>query len=301
MKKKGLFKQIRGVVKECEPLKRHTTIRIGGPCDYWVEPKDAADLRKVLEICRQDDIPSFIVGRGSNLFVQDEGFKGVVIHLNAGAFRRLAIRGRTVIVGAGFPLQKLIALTCEQGLGGLESLIGIPGTIGGSVFMNAGGWHNPLYKTIGNFVESIRVMDREGSVRKIPKKGLVFDYRRSNLSDYVILEATLKLAKEDRKILRNRCRGYLKIKSDKQVLDRPSAGCVFKNPDGPNFTSGQLIDMMGLKGRKAGAAQISKRHANFIINCGNATFRDVMALVDLVRREAKRNYKVSLDLEVKIL
>ena len=299
--KPEIFKAIQGKVKRDEPLDRHTTIRIGGLCDYWIEPKDTQELKVVLGVCGRNGIPAFVVGKGGHLLVNDRGFRGAVINLNAPSFKKLKISENRVVAGAGMSLAKLIKATCESGLGGLESLTGIPGTVGGAVFMNAGGWKNPVYETIGTFVESVRVIDFDGKSRKISKKNLDFKYRDSNLYGCVIVEVFLKLKKQDSLMLINRSRGFLKLKKDKQVLDFPSAGCVFKNPKDLQFTSGQLIDMMGLKGRKAGGAQISEKHANFIINLGQASFDDVMTLVHLVEGEAKRNYGVSLELEVKII
>jgi UDP-N-acetylmuramate dehydrogenase len=156
---------------------------------------------------------------------------------------------------------------------------------------------------MGEFVESVTAMDFDGEVRKFSKDELVFGCRSSNLSGYMVLEALLKFGKmgRDPQALAKVCGNFLKIKRSKQVLDAPSAGCVFKNSAGSQFTSGQLIDMLGLKGRRAGGAEISPKHANFIVNRGGATFRDVMGLIELIRTEVRRNYGINLELEVKIV
>ncbi|MFH1996002.1 MAG: UDP-N-acetylmuramate dehydrogenase [Candidatus Omnitrophota bacterium] len=298
---KELFSKISGKIKLNEQLDRHTTIRIGGPCDYWIEPKDERDLKRGLEICRKNAIPAFVIGKGGHLLVRDEGYRGAVFSLTAESFKKRSVSGQRVVAGAGTSLAKLIRFTCEKGLEGLESMTGIPGTVGGAVFMNAGGWKNPIYSTIGDCVESVKVMDYDGVIHRLKKNKLAFGYRSSNLDDYVILEVTLKLKKLNKEALLNQCRKFLKMKRDKQTLDAPSAGCIFKNPEGKHFTSGQLIDMMGLKGKCSGRAQISNKHGNFIVNSGKATFRDVTKLIEMIRSEAKKNYDVDLDLEVRIL
>jgi len=186
-------------------------------------------------------------------------------------------------------------------LNGLESLVGIPGTIGGAVYMNAGGWSSPLYKNIGDYVTSLKVMDKYGNVETLKKGKIEFGYRRSNLSDYIILEAVLKLGKEDSSELISRCSKFLKMKKEKQVLDMPSAGCVFKNPKDSQFTTGQMIDMLGLKGRRIGGAQISGKHANFIVNRKDATSEDVLKLINLVSSKIMDSYKIPLELEIKVI
>ncbi len=296
-------KSIRGKVKFDEVLAPHTTFNIGGPCDIWVEPEDTRDLRHALNLSKENGVPAFIVGKGSNILVRDQGFRGVVIKLNSPFFKGCLIRGETVKVGAGLELSKLIDACCMEGLEGLESLIGIPGSVGGAVFMNAGGGNNPIYRNIGEFVESLEAIDFDGKPKRLTKKDLVFKSYSSNLSDFVVLEALLRLKRTglSPKTLIGRSRDFLGIKKSKQVLDIPSAGCIFKNPKDLQFTGGQLIEILGLKGRRIGRAEISTRHANFIINPGGASFRDVMELIELVRDQVKINHKIDLELEVKIL
>ena len=183
----------------------------------------------------------------------------------------------------------------------MESLVGIPGTVGGAIVMNAGGAANPLFGTIGGYVRSVRAIDYDGKTRTLYKDDLAFGYRSSNLSGFIILGATLKLSRTNRDILAARCSDFLRIKKAKQVLDVPSAGCIFKNPKGSPFTAGQLIDMMGFKGRRIGGAQVSERHANFIVNTGGARCGDVLALILEIGIKAKESYNIDLEPEVRVL
>lgn len=267
----------------------------------WVQPKDIKELKKVLAFAREERVSVFIMGGGSNVLVNDKGFSGIVIHLGSPSFKGLMVRGTTMRVGAGYGMPALVRACCNKGLGGLESLVGIPGTVGGAVFMNAGGWSSPLYKNIGDYVVSLKVMDYGGNLKTLKKNELKFGYRDSGLSSYIILEAVLKLTKEKPSALFSTSSKFLKMKKEKQVLDRPSAGCVFKNPKDFQFTTGQMIDTLGLKGKRMGGAEISKKHANFIINNSGATAKDVLKLIDIVKRRVMKNYDVPLELEIKVI
>ena len=292
---------IKGNLKRLEKLASHTSLGIGGPAALWAEPEDAKELRKIVIFAKDNAIPAFVMGGGSNVLASDHGFDGIVIHLGARSFRKVAIRGTMVKVGAGHPTPALVKLCCDKGLSGLESLVGIPGTLGGAIYMNAGGWLSPLYKNIGDYVVSLKVMDYDGNIKNIKKDELKFEYRRSNLSGYIIIEAVLKLGREESARLISRRAKFLKMKKEKQVLDMPSAGCVFKNPKDFQFTAGQMIDTLGLKGRRVGGAQVSRKHANFIVNRSRATARDVLKLIDIVNRETIDNYNIPLELEIKVI
>ena len=292
---------IKGRLRQREALSAHTSFRIGGPAALWAEPKDTKELKKIVLFAKKSRAPIFVIGGGTNVLVSDKGFNGVVVHLGSPFFKKLKINGTIVKVGAGYATAGLVRLCCSKGLSGLESLVGIPGTIGGAVYMNAGGWSSPLYKNIGDYVVSLKVMDSHGNIRILKKEDLEFGYRRSNLSPYIIMEAALKFGKEDSLALTSRCSKFLKMKKEKQVLDMPSAGCVFKNPKDSNFTTGQMIDMLGLKGRRIGGAEVSQKHANFIINRGQATCGDVMKLIGFVSKKVMDSYKIPLELEIKVL
>jgi UDP-N-acetylmuramate dehydrogenase len=292
---------IKGNVALGERLGRHTSFRIGGPAAIWAVPRDIKELKRIVVFAGENRIPTFVMGGGTNVLARDEGFNGIVIHLGSNAFKGIRIDGTTVRVAAGYSVPALVRLCCSKGLSGLESLIGIPGTVGGAVCMNAGGWSSPLYKNIGDYVTGLKVMDSKGNIKTLRKKALSFGYRSSNLSSYIILEADLELGREEREALKSRCSKFLKMKRGKQVLDMPSAGCVFKNPRDSQFTTGQMIDMLGLKGRVMGGAQVSQKHANFIINRGRASCKDVLTLIGMIRGKVMDNYNIPLELEIKII
>jgi UDP-N-acetylenolpyruvoylglucosamine reductase len=296
-----LKRLVKGNILFSEPLCRHTSFGIGGPAAVWVEPADTGDLRRVLIYAKKKGLPLFVIGGGTKMLVSDRGFRGIAVHLGSDAFKRVRIKGNVVKVGAGFNMSRLVKLCCESAIAGLESLVGIPGTIGGAIYMNAGGAANPIYRNIGGFVRSVKVMDYSGGVRNLGKDDLKFGYRCSNLEKYIILEATLGLKKGDAALLNSSCRRFLNIKKEKQVLDMPSAGCVFKNPRDVQFTCGQMIDMLGLKGTMRGAAAISGKHANFIVNIGKASSDDVLELIGLIRDKVKKSFNIPLELEIKVI
>lgn len=298
---RDLKKVARGEVLFKEDLAPHTSFKIGGPADIWVEPHDAKDLKKILAFAKTKKIPVFVIGSGSNILVKDRGFKGIIIHLGSELFKHIKIKGKRITVGAGFNVSRLVRLCCDKGLGGIESLIGIPGTVGGTVYMNAGGSTNPIFKNIGDFVTSLKVMDYKGNIKKLKREKIEFGYRQSNLYPYIILEAVLKLEKSEPAILHSRCAQFLKMKREKQVLDMPSAGCIFKNPVNVQFTCGQMIDMLGLKGMRIGGAEISAKHANFIVNRKGATCEDVLQLIELIKARVNENFNVPLELEVRVI
>lgn len=296
-----LKREIKGNIKTDEELSRHTSFKIGGPADLWVEPEDTVNLKKAITFAKKRAVPFFIIGNGSNLLASDHGFNGMLIHLGSDAFKTVRISGSSVRVGGGFSLPRLVNFCCKNGLAGLESLVGIPGTIGGAIYMNAGGYANPIYKNIGSMVDSLKVMDRDGNIKRLKVGAIEFGYRSSSLGPYIILEAVLKLRKGNSKNLTESCLRFLKMKKEKHVLDMPNAGCVFKNPKDFHFTCGQMIDMLKLKGKKIGGAEISEKHANFIVNKGGASHKDVIELVGFIRKKVKENYNIDLELEVKII
>lgn len=297
-----LKKSVKGVVKSRERLSGHTSLKIGGPADIWVEPRDTGHLKRLVRYTSENKIPLFVIGGGTNLLVSDEGFRGIVVHLGSAVFKKIDAKGARLTVGAGVNVPALVRFCCQKGLGGIESLIGIPGTVGGAIAMNAGGWKSPIYKNIGDLVISLKVMDRNGNIKILKKDDLEFGYRSCNLDGCLILEGRLVLYKEDPKAITSRCAQFLTIKRQKQALDVPSAGCVFKNPDESQFTCGQMIDTLGLKGKKMGGAEISERHANFIINkTRKASCQDVMSLIEFIRRKIDENYHMPLELEIKVL
>lgn len=234
------------------------------------------------------------MGAGTNILAGDNGLDGLVLRMSSGKFAQVKFNKPLICAGAAVSLGRLISLCRAQGLGGLEFLAGIPGTLGGALAGNAGAWG----RSIGDLVKSIRVMDAHGKIKTLRPPDLKFGYRRSNLSRYIILSAILKLSPADPKDIKRKSLGLIKKRLAGQDLDYSSAGCVFKNPQG-NY-AGALIDKCGLKGFKIGGACISKKHANFIVNTGNATARDVLRLMDLMQKEVKKKFGLTLEPEIKI-
>jgi len=286
--------KILSMMRFCEPMYKHTTFRIGGPCDIWAVPEDLESLSEILKLCIRDGIPVMAVGNGSNLLVKDQGLKVCLINLDAGSFKDIRIEGDAAEAGAGISLTRMLNILCDNGLGGLEFLSGIPATVGGALAMNAGGG-----TSIGDSVEQVTVIDRKGQISDLKKNELVFRYRWSNLEKYIILKAKFKLKKSSHSDVRGKMNKYLAEKVQNQELDKPSAGCVFKNPE--NDSAGRLIDASGLKGKNVGDAAISSKHANFIINTGNARCEDVLELINIVRDKVKKDYNIELEPEIKIL
>jgi len=292
---------VKGKVLFKEPLAFHTSFGIGGPADIWVVPQDTKGLKDAVGLARKHKMPLLLIGSGSNILAKDEGFKGMVVHLGAPFFKRIDIEGGCVRVGAGCSMSRLVRLCCAKGLGGLESLVGIPGTVGGAVRINAGGSTNPIYKNIGDFVTTLKVMDYRGNLSRLGKDDVKFGYRSSSVGHYIILEVALKLKRDNSSALNSRYAQFLNMKRQKQTLDMPSAGCVFKNPEGSQLTCGQMIDMLGLKGTSIGGARISDRHANFIVNRGAASSGDVLKLIEFIREKVSKNYNIDLELEIEIV
>ena len=290
----NLWKNSKIKVRFNEPLKRHTTFRIGGPCRYFFQPKDTAQLKILLNGLKRDKIPFLILGAGSNLLVSDAGLRQAVIRLDSVYFRRIKFRDGFIEAGAGCLLVRLINFALNLGLGGTEFLTGIPGTVGGALLMNAG----QRGEGIGSLVEDINVIDRSGNIKCLRRKDLKFGYRWSNLSRYIVLSARFKLFKVDAKASREKIKGYLHHRRICQDWSMPSAGCIFKNPQGDS--AGRLIDLCGLKGFRVHDAAVSSKHANFILNLGNASSRDVLELLKLVQKKVRNKFKIDLKTEIKV-
>lgn len=295
MRKESL--DIKGIVKYNEPMFKHTTFRIGGPANMWVEPRDAQDLRKILLFARERNIKIFVIGCGSNILVQEKGFDGIVVNLSGNPFCKIEIKGTSVKTGSGALLSHLVMYSCKSRLDGLIGLAGIPGTVGGALHINAGYTSN-----IGDVVRKIKVMDVMGKSKVLEKKDLHFGYRSSNLAKYIILEAEFRLRKITKGNLINEYEHRMKLKRKTQPLDKRSAGCVFKNPPHREKASaGEVIEFSGLKGTRCGGAEVSRKHANFIINSKFATSKDVIHLVELIRRRVKEKAGIDLRLELIII
>ncbi|MDD4899281.1 MAG: UDP-N-acetylmuramate dehydrogenase [Candidatus Omnitrophica bacterium] len=287
-------KRLKGNVKLAEPLKRHTTYKIGGAAKIFFEPYDMQGLESALVFFKARKIPVLLIGAGSNILAGDKGIKAAVIRLNSPDFKKITLQDRYLHAGAGAALASLVNAAKAHGLSGLEFLSGIPGTVGGALFMNAGAWGD----SIVDYVEKINLLDYNGKRVVLEGKNLNFTYRSSGLEKYIILNAIFKLKKSSRVEIARKLAKFREQKVSTQDLGKPSCGCVFKNPQGSS--AGKLIDACGLKGRQSGGARISSKHANFILNQSHAKAADVLRLMALAKKEVKKKFKIDLQPEVKI-
>lgn len=286
-----------GTIRLDEPMSRHTTYRIGGPARAFAEVNSLAALGAVLKACSEEGLAWCVAGKGSNLLVADEGYDGVVIAL-AGEFRdwRFDEEGSRVVVGAGTMLSRLVQEAFHRGCSGLEFAVGTPGTVGGALAQNAG----TRKDWIGSRVVSATVYRAGEGLVRYAASDLSWDYRRSSFrSDEVIVECELALERAFSGNIHERMSALLSRRKESQPLDRPSCGSVFVNPEGQSV--GELIEAAGLKGARIGGAEVSDKHANFIVNVDHATAADVMGLIGLVRDEVRRRYGIELETEVKFL
>src|SRR5712671_6538682 len=287
--------KFRGKLLENEPLARYTTWRIGGPARYLAMPADSEDVVRALELAQERGLPWIVLGLGSNVLVKDGGFPGVVIRMGKG-LDRFEMKGATAIVGAGLPTPLLARRTAEAGFVGIERFVGIPGTVGGGAYMNAGA-HGAEFAEV---LTEATVMDAKGKMRQVPRKQISFKYRSSNLGNVIVLEAKLALIEEPPAKLKELQGRLLRWRKAGTPFDQPCAGSVFKNPGGPR-TAGALIDECGLKGFTIGGAQVSTLHANYIVNTGTATAGDVLKVIEHVRKTVAKKTGVELELEVKVI
>ena len=290
------WRNLKGRIRLAEPLKNHTTFKIGGPAKFFIEPQDPNDLRLLLSLVKRYNFPIFVIGRGSNLLISDKGINGVVLRLNAPWFNKLSYKDNYLETGSGILLSKVVLFAKGHGLSGAEFLVGIPGTVGGALAMNAGIAKDNC--SIGNLVENITVMDYHGNIRILNKKNIRFGYRTSSLSKYIILSALIKLSRKNKEEIGNKIKAYLKYRKLTQDLSKPSAGCIFRNPAG--HSAGRLIDLCGLKGKRIQDVCVSLKHANFILNLGKGSARDVCKLMDLIRKKVNNKFNISLTPEIKI-
>jgi len=311
MNNRGLILDIKrlvtGKILLKEPLAQQTSFKIGGPADIWVELNDPMEFMRLARFLKGNSIPMHIIGGGTNILVGDRGLRGVTISTRA--YDRLDFsRDAGIIVSAGVKISRLVRESMNRSLKGLEFMAGIPGTVGGAIRMNAGikvgnNGTRAIYRGMGELVEEVGVISGKlGTFYILSEKELKFGYRDSNLKDSIILWAKMKkLTKDDKDEIAASVREFLGYKKKVQELNRPSAGCIFKNIAGSKLTSGQLIESSGLKGARAGDAYVSNKHANFIINMGKARASDVLRLIDIVRQKVKKGYGVWLELEIELM
>ena len=281
-------------IRQNEPMKNHTTFRVGGPADIFLTPS-AEELPAVLSVCREERVPVMVIGNGSNLLVGDKGIRGVVICIGSG-MRGIRVDGEKIFLEAGVTLAAAAQQAAKAGLTGLEFASGIPGTFGGAVVMNAGAYGGEMKDVI----VSVRVISEDGEIFTLSKEELDFSYRHSVIPErgYLVIDGELLLTREkDPDQITERMEELKKKRIEKQPLEYPSAGSTFKRPEG--YFAGKLIMDAGLRGFSVGGAAVSEKHCGFVINKGNATAADICALMDEVTRIVKEKYAVTLEPEVK--
>lgn len=283
----------RGFIAINESMSKYTSMRVGGPADYYVEPADKQDLVEIVQYLQKNNYPYLMLGRGSNIIISDEGIRCAAINLES-SLSDVRMEGDQVVAEAGAHWSKFVDFCIQQGLAGVEMLAGIPGSVGGAVVMNAGAHGG---ETADHLVE-IEVF-RDGGIQKVKKQEADFSYRHSGFAKDVVLSASFQLPQGDKEELIRRRREFILKRNTTQPLTLPNSGSMFKNP--PGTYAGKLIEQAGLKGKRVGNAQISEKHANFIVNLGDAKAADVVTLVDLVRRTVHQNTGVLLELEVKLV
>jgi UDP-N-acetylenolpyruvoylglucosamine reductase len=283
------------LVRRGEPLAKHTTLRVGGPADVYVEPASEQELATVVKFCAGRAVPFFILGRGSNLLVRDGGFHGVVICLAQAAFSKIEVAGERLHCGAGAKLKNVSVEAKRSSLSGVEFLEGIPGSVGGALRMNAGAMGSATF----DVVESVRFMDYAGEIHERAKNDLPVEYRACPLlKTHVALGAVFKCRPAPREEIEKRMKSFSEKRWEAQPA-APSAGCMFKNP--PAIPAGKLIDEIGMKGAHVGGAMVSLEHGNFIVNGGSATAHDVLELVEMLKSRAKAARGIELHTEVEII
>ncbi len=282
------------IVRRDEPLAMHTWFQLGGPAEYFAEPGDADQLIALVRRCGQEEVPVRLLGGGSNILVRDEGVPGMVVRLAAPAFGSIRVEGQSVIAGGGATLGHVITTAVHQGLAGLETLIGIPGTLGGALHGNAG----TRGGDIGQWTSQATVISQTGELLQCGRDDLVFEYHQSSLDELVILEAEFQLEEDDPRELARRMQKHWIVKKAAQPMGHQCAGCVFRNPRGAS--AGELIDEAGLKGTRIGGAVVNDRHANFIVAEPECTSQDVLRLIDLIRSQVHERLDVELERELEI-
>lgn len=284
----------REITQRDVPLAPFTWFRVGGPAQYLIQPRRRDELIAVVRTCHEQGIPLRILGGGSNLLVREQGVKGVVIRLVGDAFSDIDVTGNTVRAQAGALLSQLISRAVKASLAGLETLVGIPGTVGGALHGNAGGRSGD----ISQFVAEVSLLTFKGETLTRNRDEMTFAYRSSSLDASIILDAEFQLQPEDPDEITRRMRKLWIMKKATQPLSFQSAGCIFKNPRG--LSAGALIEQAGLKGTRIGSAEISDRHGNFIVTDEHGTFDDIHRLIDLARGKVLQQFGVDLELEIEI-
>lgn len=280
------------ILQREEPLSTYTWLRLGGPAEFLFTPSTEDQLLDLLRFCLAEQMPVRILGGGSNLLVSDDGVRGAVVRVVEPLLSQVAIDGTLLTAGGGTLLSHVVSESVRSQLAGLETLVGIPGTVGGAILGNTGGRHGD----VGELVESVTVLDREGNIVERSGDELSFSYRRSGLTDVLVLSAKFSLTADPSDELTRRMRQNWIMKRATQPLADQSAGCIFRNPRG--LSAGALIEQCGLKGMSVGEARISDRHANFVVTESGATCQDVDQLISRIQSAVSEKFGVNLELEI---
>lgn len=285
-----------GTILEQEPMNRHTSFRIGGPADIFVQPATIDEVWQVLSMARDKKVPFFVMGNGSNLLVSDEGFRGMILHMG-GNLRDISVEGDMIYAQAGAMLGNVARTALEYGLTGMEFAAGIPGSLGGAVCMNAGAYGGEMK----DILVDAEVLTPDGEIKTLSVDELELSYRHSVIFErnYVVLAAHIRLSSGDKSQIKIRMDELAQARKEKQPLEYPSAGSTFKRPQG--YFAGKLIQDAGLKGYTVGDAQVSEKHSGFVVNRGGATAEEVLFLMQQVRRKVKERFGVELEPEVRLL
>jgi UDP-N-acetylmuramate dehydrogenase len=284
------------IVRENEPMKYHTSFKIGGPADLMVLPRSLEEIKYVVTYCSENAIPLLVIGQGSNLLVRDKGIRGVVMKLGSN-FQEFILQGDQIQAQAGISMYDLVRNAAAASLQGLEFAEGIPGSLGGAVVMNAGAYGGEM----SDVVTEVQAIDETGEIRRFRAKELNYSYRYSifqEMSCYV-LTARMQLANGEINEIHARIQEYAQKRAEKQPLEMPSAGSTFKRPEG--YYVGPMIEELGMKGYPFGRAQISAKHAGFIVNRGGASADDVLALIAIVQKRVREKYGIDLQTEVRVV
>ena len=281
-----------------EPMAKHTSFKIGGPADVFIKVDNIEELKETLDLSKKNQIPLTIIGNGSNLLVTDKGIRGITAKLNLKDIEIKNENNKQIIkVDAGVPLGLLAQKLLKEEITGFEELSGIPGTIGGAVIMNAGA-HG---KELKDILKKVTAMDYNGNIHEFTNEECQFSYRNSRFQKekYIILQATLELEKGNSTEIKEKMDEYMQFRKEKQPIEYPNAGSTFKR--GEDFVTAKLIDEAGLKGYKVGGAQVSKKHAGFIVNVDNATAKDVIELTDYIKEKIEEKFGKKINLEIQII
>ena len=297
----GLIEELKNIlgdegVKLEEAMSRHTSFKVGGNAQIFVEPGDEEALQRLLKFINAEKIDHYIIGNGSNMLVSDKGYKGIIISMLKFTSPSL-IENESITISAGKTLKELTEFARDNSLSGLEFAYGIPGSVGGAVFMNAGAYDGEIKEVL----DKVKVMDKEGNVLSLNAGELDLSYRHSNIEEkgYIVLEAKFNLKKADKSAIWEKMQELMARRIDKQPLNFPSAGSTFKRPEG--YFAGKLIDDAGLRGYSIGGAKVSDKHCGFIVNADKASAEDVYALISYVRLKVKDRFGVELEPELRVL